>query len=76
VQIKACTNYNPKGSELATRGETIFTRIYWKESFKMKHLIPISIKLGTNRSCMKGIQVYLNEGLSPLERRIITKVHE
>jgi hypothetical protein len=29
---------------------------------------PISIKLGTNISCMMGIQVYSNEGPSPLQR--------
>jgi hypothetical protein len=47
-----------------TRGETIFTSVYWKESFKM----PISIKLGANISCMMGIQVYSNEGPSPLQK--------
>jgi hypothetical protein len=40
----------------------------------MKHIWPISIKLGTNYSCMKGIQVYSNEGPSPLQRGITTKV--
>jgi hypothetical protein len=29
---------------------------------------PISIKLDTNYSCMKGIQVYSNDGPSPLQR--------
>jgi hypothetical protein len=29
---------------------------------------PISIKLGTDISCMMGIQVYSNEGPSPLQR--------
>jgi hypothetical protein len=29
---------------------------------------PISIKLGTNISCMMGIQVYSNEGPRPLQR--------
>jgi hypothetical protein len=49
-----------------TRGETIFTFVHWKESFKMKHLT--NFKLGTNISCMMGIQVYSNEGPSPLQR--------
>jgi hypothetical protein len=34
---------------------------------------PFLIKLCTNISCMMGIQVYSNEGLSPLQREIITK---
>jgi hypothetical protein len=42
------------------RGETIFTFVYWKESFK-RNIWPISIKLGTNISCMMGIEVYSNE---------------
>jgi hypothetical protein len=50
-----------------TRSETIFTFVYWKESLKMKHLANF-IKLGTNISCMMGIQVYSNEGPSPLPR--------
>jgi hypothetical protein len=29
---------------------------------------PIAIKLGTKISCMMGIQVYSNEGPSPLQR--------
>jgi hypothetical protein len=29
---------------------------------------PIAIKLGTDISCMMGIQVYSNEGPSPLQR--------
>jgi hypothetical protein len=32
------------------------------------NIFPISIKLGTNISCMMGIQVYSNEGPSPLQR--------
>jgi hypothetical protein len=50
-----------------TRGETIFTFVYWKESFKMNNW-PISVKLGTNISCMMGIQVYSNEGPRSLQR--------
>jgi hypothetical protein len=30
-------------------------------------ILEISIKLGTNISCMMGIQVYSNEGPSPLQ---------
>jgi hypothetical protein len=37
----------------------ILERLYW----------PISIKLGTNISCMMGNQVYSYEGPSPLQRR-------
>jgi hypothetical protein len=29
---------------------------------------PISIKLGTNISCVMGIQVYSNKGQNPLQR--------
>jgi hypothetical protein len=54
-----------------TRWETIFTFVYWKESFKMKHLA--NFKFGTNISCMMGIQIYSNEGPNPLQRGIITK---
>jgi hypothetical protein len=50
-----------------TRGETIFAFVYFKESFKMKHLANFN-QLGTNISCMMGIQVYSNEVLSPLQR--------
>jgi hypothetical protein len=39
--------------------------VYWKGSFK---ICPFSIKLGTNISGMMGIQVYSNEGPSPLQR--------
>jgi hypothetical protein len=46
-------------------GETVFTCVYWEESVK-SNMWPIQIKLGTNHSCIKGIQVHLNEGTSPL----------
>jgi hypothetical protein len=36
----------------------IFSRTRW----------PIAIKLGTNISCMMGIQIYSSEGPSPLQR--------
>jgi hypothetical protein len=49
-----------------TRGETIFTFVYWKESFKII-ILPISIKLGRNISCMMEIKVYSDEGPSPLQ---------
>jgi hypothetical protein len=71
VQIQACTNYGSQRSGWATREETIFTRVYWKESFKMKYLTNFN-QLGTNHSCIKGI----HEGPGPLQRGIITKVQK
>jgi hypothetical protein len=50
-----------------TRWGTIFTFVYWKESFKKKHQAN-SIKLGTSISSMIGIQIYSNEGSSHLLR--------
>jgi hypothetical protein len=50
-----------------TRGETIFTFVYWKELLKW-NILPISIKVSTNMSCMMGTQFYSNEGQSPLQR--------
>jgi hypothetical protein len=32
------------------------------------NIFPISIKLGTNISCMIGIEFFSNEGSSPLQR--------
>jgi hypothetical protein len=57
----------PGGSRGVTIGKTILTCVYIeKEIFSTSR--PISIKLGTNHSCMKGNQVYSNEGSSPLQR--------
>jgi hypothetical protein len=54
----------------ATVGKTIFTYVYIeKKILSSRTSRPISIKLGTNISCMMGIQVYSNEGQSPLQRR-------
>jgi hypothetical protein len=49
--------------------------LYWKKIFSRTSR-PIAIKLGTNISCMMRIQVYSNEGPSPLQRGIITKVQK
>jgi hypothetical protein len=53
--------------------ETIFTYVYIEKIiFFSRTSRPIAIKLGTNISCMVGIQVYSNEG----QRGIITKVQK
>jgi hypothetical protein len=57
----------PEGKGGETRVETIFTFVYWKKSFKINNW-PISIKLGTNISCMMEIQVYSKEGTRLLKR--------
>jgi hypothetical protein len=41
-----------------------------------RNIWPISIKLGTNIFFMMGIQGYSNEGPSPLQMGIITKVQK
>jgi hypothetical protein len=45
-----------------------------KKKIFSRTCMPIAIKLGTNISCMMGIQVYSNEGPSPFQWGIITKV--
>jgi hypothetical protein len=54
----------------ATIRKTIFTCVYIieKKIFFSRTSRPIAIKFGTNMSCMMGIQVYSNEGPSPLQR--------
>jgi hypothetical protein len=47
-----------------------------KKIFFSRTSRPFAIKLGTNISCMMGIQVYSNEHPSPFQREIITKVQK
>jgi hypothetical protein len=44
--------------------------LYWKKSLKLLSRIrwQISIKLDTNHTCIKGIQVYTNKGPGHLQR--------
>jgi hypothetical protein len=60
----------------ATIGKIIFTYVYIGKKIFSRTSRPIAIKLGTDISCMMGIQVYSNEGSSPLQRGIITKVQK
>jgi hypothetical protein len=54
----------------ATMGKIPFTYIYFgKKSFLARIRRPISIKLGTNNLCIKGIDVCTNKGPGPLQRR-------
>jgi hypothetical protein len=55
------------GSIGATIGKTILTCVYIEKEMFFRTSRPISIKLGTNHSCMKGIPAYSNEGPSPLQ---------
>jgi hypothetical protein len=52
----------------ATIGKTIFTYVYIEKKIFSRTSRPIAIKLITNISCMMGIQIYSNEGPSPLQR--------
>jgi hypothetical protein len=45
-----------------------------KEIFRTSR--PISIKLGTNHSCVKGILTCSNKGPGPFQREIITKMQK
>jgi hypothetical protein len=57
------------------RRDTLFTFVYWEESFKMKHLANFN-ETCTNIFCMMGIQVYSNESPNHIQRGIITKVQK
>jgi hypothetical protein len=59
-----------------TIGKTIFTYVYIKKkpSPEPAGQLQSNLAVGTNISCMIGIQVYSNEGPSPPQRGIITKV--
>jgi hypothetical protein len=50
-----------------TRGE-LFLHLYIGKNLLKWNIRPISIKVGTNISCMIRIQIYSNEGSSPLQR--------
>jgi hypothetical protein len=58
--------WSPRVKVEDTREKTIFTFVYW--NLLKWNICPISIKLGTNISCMimMGIQVYSYEGPSLL----------
>ena len=58
----------PEGQVGGHRGKTIFTFVFWKESFKMKLLANFN-QTWYKHICMMEIQVYSNEGASPLQRR-------
>jgi hypothetical protein len=42
--------------------------LYIGKNLLKRNIYRISIKLGTNISCMMGIQVYSDEGPNPLQR--------
>ena len=59
----------PEGQVRDTRGGTIFTFEYWKESFKMKHQANFNQTWNKHfLHVLIGIQIYSNEGSSPLQR--------
>jgi hypothetical protein len=58
-----------------TRGESIFAFVYWKESFKMKHLANFN-QTKNKHFFMMLIQVYSNKGPNPLQRGVITKMQK
>jgi hypothetical protein len=64
----------PGGWEGPEYGKTFLHVFILKKKIFSRTSRLISIKLSTNHSCMKGIQVYSNVGPSPLQRGIITKV--
>jgi hypothetical protein len=53
--------------ERGTRGETILS-VYIGKILLKRNILSISMKLGINRSFMKGIQVYSNGDPSLLQR--------
>jgi hypothetical protein len=68
VQISACTNYGPWRSRLGTQKGELFLHLYIGKNLLKWNIRSISIKRGTNISCMIGIQIYSNEFSSPLQR--------
>jgi hypothetical protein len=50
--------------------------VYIGKNLLKLNIFPISIKLGTNISCMMGIQVYSNEVQFLFKGGIITKVQK
>jgi hypothetical protein len=46
----------------------LFLQLYIGKNLLKWNVWPISIKLGTNISCMMGNHVYPNEGPSPFQR--------
>jgi hypothetical protein len=79
VQIQVCTNQGPRGVGLGHNWETHFYMcLYWKKYLKIfsRPSWPISIKIDTNHSHIKGIQVctYNFEGPCPLQGGDITKI--
>jgi hypothetical protein len=57
----------PRSREGPKEGKQ-FLHVYIEKNLLKCNIWPISIKLGTNHSCKKGIQVYSNEVPSPLQR--------
>jgi hypothetical protein len=53
---------------MGTQEGELFLHLYIGKNLLKWNIRPISIKLGTNISCMIGIQIYSNEGSSPLQR--------
>jgi hypothetical protein len=58
---------DPRGREGPQEGKQFLHEDIGRNLLKL-NIWPILIKLGTNHSCMRGIQVYSNEGPSPLQR--------
>ena len=54
--------------KLGTQEGELFLHLYIGKNLLKWNIRPISIKLGTNISCMIGIQIYSNEGSCPLQR--------
>jgi hypothetical protein len=55
--------YKPWSPGVGKGHNNIETKIFFSRTSR-----PFAIKLGTNISCMVGIQVYSSEGQSPLQR--------
>jgi hypothetical protein len=58
------------------RGNYFFLHLYIGKNLLKRNILQISIKLGTNISCLMGIQVYSNKVQVLFKEGIITKVQK
>jgi hypothetical protein len=68
MSINISWNHGPRDSRGATIGKTIFTYVRIEKKSSPKPAGQLQSNLVQTLSCMMGIQVYSNEGPSPLQR--------